>query len=100
MLCSVWNAGKHAVAVEVQLRIMLKHNLSVTQAQLWEALTFNDDGSLCGWNLTRCKVEVLPEEFGRVRTTTRLGLAGNQLCSPESFGNITAGGGLWSLYSA
>ena len=96
---------------------MLKFNPHTTEAVLWQNLTINardHDGTICEWDLRPCKLSVLPEMFGDVRTSGDLWLSqaqnsvtdylrrsaillghNNQLTSlPDSFGSIQVGGSL------
>ena len=110
VLLALWNAAEHQQAAELLIPKMLEARLcarcvlahlcgcspGTTEAQLRKGLRFNGDGTLESWNLGKCNLTALPEEFGAVRTTGDLDLYDNKLTSlPESFANITVGGDLW-----
>ena len=67
-----------------------------TEAKLRQGLSFNGD-TLESWDLRRCNLTALPEEFGAVRTTGDLRLDyNNRLATlPDSFGNLVVGGHLY-----
>jgi hypothetical protein len=57
--------------------------------------TFDENGNLKDWDLSRCKLKVLPEIFGKVKVLGNLNLSENELTAlPNSFGKIEVGGDL------
>ena len=98
VLQSLWDAKKHQQALDSLIPLMLFCSPGADEARIRAGAKFNPDGSLREWYMPYCKLTVLPEEFGMVRTTGRLALNSCGLRSlPESFGSVTVGEDLYLL---
>eukprot|EP00656_Telonema_subtile_P023347 TRINITY_DN24765_c0_g1_i1.p1 TRINITY_DN24765_c0_g1~~TRINITY_DN24765_c0_g1_i1.p1 ORF type:complete len:155 (-),score=33.11 TRINITY_DN24765_c0_g1_i1:1-417(-) len=87
VLLLLWRSGKHEQAAEVLIQHTMRCSPGADEKRIRKGLGFNGNGTLGHWDLVRCRLTALPEEFGTVRTTGHVNLSGNQLAHlPESFG--------------
>eukprot|EP00656_Telonema_subtile_P025198 TRINITY_DN27295_c0_g1_i1.p2 TRINITY_DN27295_c0_g1~~TRINITY_DN27295_c0_g1_i1.p2 ORF type:complete len:119 (-),score=25.70 TRINITY_DN27295_c0_g1_i1:45-401(-) len=92
---ALWNAREHRQALHLLIPVMLRSSPDADEALIWKGLRFHSDGMLQDWDMPRCGLTALPEEFCMVRTTGDLNLFCNQLVSlPESFGSLAVDGDL------
>ena len=67
----------------------------LTAQVLLARATFDDNGNLSEWDLSRLQLRTLPETFGRIQVSGKLNLSDNELYAlPRAFGNIQVGGDL------
>lgn len=94
-LNKLWDQERHTEAVDRIISKMLSLNPNSTDAQLRSGLQFDETGLLEGWNMRRCGLHKLPDEFCTLRVNGDLILYNNDLKTlPDCFGAISVTGEL------
>jgi len=95
----LFSTGQHRKATKVLIRHIIAVNPDVDRERMLRCLKFDKADLLVDWNLSRCKISVLPRSFSALVCTGHLYLSDNQLGSlPLDFGQLQVGGNLW-LYN-